>query len=500
MLLNKGSLVLAGLMASALICAQDSASYADKHSGPATSSGGHFFFAAPNGKPSARGSIEDPWDLATALLQPASIRPGDTVWLRGGEYGSDTKQLASHLTGTAQEPLILRQYPSERATIHGGLAISAPYTWYWGFEVTNGEPDRKTGAVRPECIDAYRGSDGIKLINLVLHDCLQGIGLWADATNAEASGNLIYYNGEAGPDRGVGHAIYTQNEAGIKRFNENIMFDQFDIGFQAYGSRKAFVKGYDLEGNVSFNNGSIYGANVDDILFATASGLDNITLNNNFVYQTPGADRGQSRLGWQFGGDNGRITATGNYWIGGNTALEMRNWTNVTFTGNVTYAARSLDFLLATAGKSTARYSLDNNTYYGTGLFNLNGSSLGFSSWKSNTRLDAHSQFHEGRPTGTWVFVRRNRYEPGRANIIVYNWDLKPSVAVNLGAVLKTGERFVVRDAQNYFGAPIAAGAWLDRDVAIPMKDLKKAKPVGVVPVMPAHTAPEFGVFIVSRQ
>lgn len=459
-----------------------------------------FFFVAPNGKPTASGGIEDPWDLETALSHPAAVRPGDTIWLRGGQYGTDTKQLTSHLAGTAQQPVILRQYPRERATIHGGLAIYGPYTWYWGFEVMNSEPNRHTGAVRPECIDTYRGSEGIKLINLALHDCLQGIGLWVDAIDAEVSGNLIYYNGEAGPTRGVGHAIYTQNQTGTKHLSDNIMFDQFDIGLQAYGSSKAFVKGYDLEGNVSFNNGSLYGSHVDDILFAVGSGLDNIFLTSNFTYQTPDADQGQSRMGWQFGGDNASVTVKDNYWVGGKTSIEMRNWTHATFSNNVTYSAKSLNLLLETGTRSTSAYAWDDNTYYGSGLFNLNGAGVAFSDWKSATHLDSHSQFHPGRPTGIWTFVRPNKYEPGRANIIIYNWDLKPAVSVDLSSILKTGDSFVIRDAENYFGAPLVTGIWRNTAVAIPMTGLKKAIPVGTVPAPPIHTAPEFGVFIVSRQ
>src|SRR5262245_3500373 len=42
------------------------------------------FHASPTGSPQGDGSVATPWDLATALLQPAAIKPGDTLWLHGG--------------------------------------------------------------------------------------------------------------------------------------------------------------------------------------------------------------------------------------------------------------------------------------------------------------------------------------------------------------------------------------------------------------------------------
>ena len=71
------------------------------------------FFAAPNGSPEADGTRERPWDLASALQQNA-IRPGDTLWLRGGTYRGD---FTSRLKGAEGAPITVRQYPGERAII-----------------------------------------------------------------------------------------------------------------------------------------------------------------------------------------------------------------------------------------------------------------------------------------------------------------------------------------------------------------------------------------------
>ena len=83
-------------------------------------------FAAPNGSPTADGSIDRPWDLDTALgspsgSQPSSVQPGDTIWLRGGIYIPATDNgYISHVTGTPGSPIIVRNYNGERATLQAG--------------------------------------------------------------------------------------------------------------------------------------------------------------------------------------------------------------------------------------------------------------------------------------------------------------------------------------------------------------------------------------------
>jgi Concanavalin A-like lectin/glucanases superfamily/Chitobiase/beta-hexosaminidase C-terminal domain/Viral BACON domain len=465
---------------------------------PVTNGAQHY--VASNGSPSGDGSVARPWDIQTAFNHPSSVKPGDTIWLRGGTYGDSNSIFASHLAGSANAPIIVRQYPGERATINGGINTNAPYTWYWGFEVMNTNTARVTGNARPECVDAYPGSTGVKFINLTLHDCMQGIGFWIGAINTEAYGNLIYFNGQQGTTRGMGHGTYTQNETGTKLLADNIIFSNFDINMQFYGSGASFVKGIDMDGNASFNAGSLAGAAVDNIIFAVGSGLDNISVKNSYTYHTPSTNRGYSRLGWQFGGSNGTLVATGNYWIGGEQALQLWGWQHATFTNNVTYSAGSIEVLMNTLGAPSSQYVFDQNTYYGSGIFNFQGQNQGFSGWKSIAQVDAHSQFTPGRPTGVWTFVRPNKYEAGRANIIIYNWDMQASSQVDVSSVLKAGDSYIVRDAQNYFGAPVASGTYTGAPIAIPMQGLSVAQPVGQVPSPAVHTSAEFGTFILIKQ
>ena len=106
------------------------------------------FFVSPTGTDRGNGSEKSPWSLARALSHPGTVKPGDTIWLRGGTY---TGNFTSYLKGTAKAPIVVRQYPGERVTLDGNVnpaasGSNAPvltvngnggYTWYWGFEVTN---------------------------------------------------------------------------------------------------------------------------------------------------------------------------------------------------------------------------------------------------------------------------------------------------------------------------------------------------------------------------
>src|SRR5262245_511716 len=55
---------------------------------------------SPSGTPAGDGSAGNPWDLTTALAGPASVMPGDTIWLHGGVYGDGgPAPFTSDLTG-----------------------------------------------------------------------------------------------------------------------------------------------------------------------------------------------------------------------------------------------------------------------------------------------------------------------------------------------------------------------------------------------------------------
>ncbi len=135
--------------------------------------------------------------------------------------------------------------------------------------MTSSDPKRQSGEDSSWPSDLGRGEGvqilqqpgsgvGVKLIDLVIHDTRQGLSFWADAEDAEAHGCLIYANGwDGATGRGHGHGIYVQNRAGKKRIENNVLFDQFGGGIQAFGSEKAFLDNLEIVGNTIFDSGAL---------------------------------------------------------------------------------------------------------------------------------------------------------------------------------------------------------------------------------------------------
>jgi hypothetical protein len=111
--------------------------------------------------------------------------------------------------------------------------------------------------------------------------------------------------------------------------------------------------------------------------------------------------------------------------------------------------------------------------------------------------IEQGSRSVNGRPTGVWSFARPNKYEPGRGHVVVYNWDMTGAVSVDVSRILTPGSSYEVRDAQNYFGSPVAGGTYRGGPITIPMTSTAVAAPSGSLPTAPVHTGPQFGAFVV---
>jgi len=141
----------------------------------------------------------------------------------------------------------------------------------------------------------------------------------------------------------------------------------------------------------------------------------------------------------------------------------------------------------------TTGLSLTGNTFLGPALTSVSTAPPTQSLDTAGFPLNSYAP---GRPTAPRVFVRRNQYETGRAGVTVFNWDLRPEVAVDLGNVLNAGDRFELRDAENFFGPPVVTGQFDGSLVRVPMAPGTAAAPIGItsVPV----TGSEFRNFVLS--
>jgi hypothetical protein len=412
------------------------------HEAPTESSGGTHLpgsghFVSPAGSARASGSAADPWDLATALSGAGGeVQPGDTIWLEGGTYPG---RFESTLSGSPAAPIIVRQYPGERATIDGSMTIRGRHTWYWDFEVAN------TDARTQDVMGIDSRCTGCRFIDLVIHDHSgNGLGMWSEGPDQEAYGNIIYNNGFRGQNAGqAAHGIYAQNRTGTQRITDNIVFNQFGYGIHVYGSENSALNDYRIESNTSFDNG-VAGASANstgmDYQIGGLTPLRNLVFSDNNSYRNPSLrDATTARLGYDWGPINYDGTATDNYFVG---TLLIVNWVRLDAVRNVV--------------------------------------------------IDA------ALPTRSRVLVQPNRYEPGRANIIVYNWERRSGMAVDVSAVLQPGQRYEVRDVQDYFGQPVASGTYAGGTIEIPIRG-DRTNP-SITGISRAVTGIEFAAFVLLRR
>ena len=488
------------------------------------------FYVAPSGSPGGNGSIGNPWDLQTALNHPAAVQPGDTIWLRGGIYTPLVPDcdacFDNRLNGTALAPIMVRQYPGERATLQEPPNLSCSstvpailriysgsYTWFWGFEIRSTNTTHSTSVSGsgpswsslplPGSVEAAR--PGIRLINLVVHDTRGGFGLWAAGSDNEAYGCILYNNGWAAPDRGHGHAMYCQNQNGVKHLSDNILFNHFGLGIHAYasGNPGTYLKHFLVERNIIFNNGRI--ANVagyagQQMLFGFEGGttpLEDVKILDNYVYLPLDQNATLIRPDYHANG-NTDIAIANNYFAGGcGGSYLVTSWgyNSLLFTNNFLYSANGSLLTL----KSQAGYNVDRNTYYATSSqpFNNNGTQYSFAGWQAATGFDTHSTFQQSVVPPNKVVVKPNAYEPKRANIVVYNWGNSNNVSVDVSSVLSVGDAYEVRNAQDYFAAPVLSGTYTGSPLSLPMTNLTVAIPPGwtntnAVPT----TGKQFNVFV----
>ena len=65
------------------------------------------------------------------------------------------------------------------------------------------------------------------------------------------------------------------------------------------------------------------------------------------------------------------------------------------------------------------------------------------------------------------VEVRPNRYDARRLHVIVLNWTKNPTVSLELGHHLETGDSYRLMSPRDIFGKPVVTGVYDGRSIAI---------------------------------
>lgn len=455
---------------------------------------GYYVVQPPYGTSTGTGTTDSPWDLATALKggHGNTLQPGDTVWIRGGRYVGD---FVTTLVATPQAPIIFRQYPGERATIDGSLAAKGSNLWFWGFEIMQSNAatsvDRLLGA----------NTENGRFINLTLHDAgISGVSMLDNlGAGVELYGSIVYNNGH---NDNLDHGIYAHNTTGDRKYiTDNVVFNNCARGIQVYDDG-SLLHDFSVVGNISFDNGTISCiSGQTNLLVSAPATTSGMVVRDNLLYYAPGIDGVQLLLGAYDTLANQDIDVEGNFAMGGAVGLSMeQQWSLATVRDNQFVGTSTTD-MVHLGGTVLGNYIWSGNTYYRdptAQAWAVNGTSHDFADWKASTGLGSSDAVSSSVPPTPQVFVKPNKYEAGRAFIVVFNFGNQNAVAVDISAVVTVGHRYEIRNVQDVFSpTPIVAGNYAGGTVSIPMGGVQPPRPIGRATRAP-RTGPAFDVFLLT--
>ena len=210
--------------------------------------------------------MASPWSLRKALAHPPAVKPAT----RSGSAPEPTPgHFTSSLGASPKKPIVVRQYPGERATIDGNyggqrrddLDVRGTYTLVWGLR----DPQLRAPNARRRADGRHRRPGARR------HTCSvtdKGSSTWLSTTPAQ--GVLTTSGALRTPRSTDASSTTTATTARIaatatgstsrtrpasKRIVDNIIFRQFGCGIHAYTEGGTLDDLY-FEGNTAFNNGS----------------------------------------------------------------------------------------------------------------------------------------------------------------------------------------------------------------------------------------------------
>lgn len=479
--------------------------------------------ASPTGSAGGNGSVENPWDIGTALSR---IQPNQTLLLMPGVY-----QTRLRLEQPNHDGITVDSYDKRnQAVIDGYIAtvprnervitIASDNITVKNLVLTNSitlqsainleEPNTQGNNPnqRGQAVDD-RGTN-TKLINCIIHDTGGGIYSFSSARNSTYYGNVIYNNGVDSPDRLHGQGLYTQNKTGVKVFEENIIFNNFESGMQLSGSSEAEGRNLKFKQNIFFNGGLRF-------LVPNISGL---LFDGNHVWTA------RPVFGEGYGNPSHfDVTVSNNFLMAGLEIYPFVNSTNV--TNNTIWSQGSNSKLVSIRNDepNANPFTFSQNTYYRVGgiqapelmfyavLQGVTARDYAFNNsqqpaadyiperWQEGLGLDVNSQYIVSSPPDR-VVVKPNAYDPDKFTIIIYNVDASSNFTLDLAGVLSEGSGYRLRNVQDYFG-DVITGTY-SGPINLNM-NRGRVKPLAYDSIqwtndpLRSATFPKFGVFILER-
>lgn len=378
------------------------------------------------------------------------VNSGKTVRLKAGRYVGcfESKLVGARVEATpGQHVELIGDTPSCPV-----LQINGSDSSYVGLDVSNSNTNRQV-EVGGAAINIY--GPRTKVINCLVHDAENAIGLWSPAINSEIYGCVAMHAGYASPaagGEGRGYGLYVQSSSTATVENNHFLMG-FSFGVHAY-TEGGFIDGLHFVGNSLAQAGVtnwVAGAYAPNFWVGGYDVADGLQLVDNLSFHAPtGLNGGGSKLNYGLGFNGASIT--GNYFVGPNIAVEFGGGSrNSSITANQILGP-------VTSQDSTA--------------------------YPNNTFLDCCPS------TGTKIALRANKYQPGRSELSIVNWSRAASVGVSIPA-----GTYEIRSAFDYWGKAVTVVS--NGTLQVPMTGWGVQAPVGAP--TPANPQPIFGDFVIQK-
>lgn len=192
------------------------------------------FYMSPSGSDSNPGTLAAPWK--TLNRSRNTVRAGDTVYLRGGDYFINERQVLNGASGTASAPITYKNYQGEtpRIITDAGrslltttslgaslLSISKPYYIIDGISFAQTEASRRVAMENNTPTADYASASAAAMYlwasNITIRNCsidnMSGQGIHI----AHSNSNVLIENCKI---TGVGtHSFYIRGKNGTFRYN-----------------------------------------------------------------------------------------------------------------------------------------------------------------------------------------------------------------------------------------------------------------------------------------
>lgn len=477
------------------------------------------FYIATNGLSTNNGSITAPWSMAYGLSK-YNLVPGDTVFVRGGEYlGQFVCNLGSGLPNNTAN-IVLKNYQNERVIIRdtttttGGAAtfiLNKPNTTIWGIEFTC-NPNSLRYAIKAG------SASNLKIINCIIHNFTNaGIGLGQDGKNNEIYGTIVC-NGGFINDQGIGrgHGMYIQNtceDSTRPKIIENcFIFNNCRNGLNIY-SDDNYQCDIVAKDNVLFNGGEMGDTlaqpdrQLNFLCGGPAHGIARINVKENLFYR----DTKGRNVKFGYGDLTINIDSStyvennyiANHFQGNTPPVEMRDFlTFFSFKRNTISSNSTNGFSWGEAGMDPnliANYEWDYNNYHNVTSYDQYNQSA----WLSAFGHDVNSTYDSGEPTNNFVKVVQNKYDLNRIHVSIVNWENLDDVIVDLNEFIPEGSMVKIYDVQNYLNGPYNTVIYstingLSFDMTLTeIMEITNGPSRNLVYV-PPHTSKALGTFIVE--